>query len=1498
MKAKKGIALLLTLAILCAALPLNALAAVREPSDDFCPRTADGKHVWSNWNVDKLPTCSETGKRSRECRYCRYTQTETLKKEPHNYGSWKVTKEATCSKEGSRQRECRDCGHVDKQTIEKKEHTWGAWTVIREATCSEKGRREHTCRVCGRKEAENVKKLPHAWADWVILTEATDHSSGVRSHVCTLCQTMETENYDPEGTLRRKDKGEDVRLLNSELICYGAMKGRPGDVFNANTEKAVKKVQQAEGFAADGVAWPQTRAVLGHQFGEWETVTEMSDFSAGLRRRTCSRCKYTEKEELYPSPMYRQGDTGDGVAALQQALTDAGYKPGPVDGSFGNKTKKAVQAFQKKNRLKQDGIAWPGVLKMLGVPETGESVSVGDDFLGSSGSVVLKNPTATPPPGGLTGADTAAVSLGPVERSLTVVEKLGDDGSWYTGAIVPIKMRLTLDRFDDYFLTEIKCADGDSYKQENWMFYALSAGQSYDFTYYLSLDPEKLGWKDREVSVRLRSRSAKSEEEEYVTVGPPFTYPTVTLEKPPKKTINDFAAYLYLDVPKDGYAGAAYSGENMEIPFIVDSDGNTRIRDIRLVCEQQMLGETYDTWSMKLGNIDAGDSFPGVAHMPAKRAKDAVSTGYSLKVYLTGMYYNQKGEREDVESQPVTLDYNILEQSWNPAQLNMVYVRNPVKSAYYVNDTVTLTFTVTSDGTEAVRDVSVGLAGSYAADKETLGEPDPVDGGKLMEPGAKATATYTYRIRQEDLEKEAVEIDFEATGTAAASGLPVRSPRATMTLPVTDEPPEEQITLSASAVSPKETYPTGVVIPCRVTMTPHTTQPIKWITIYATGENRRAGSYQTTSFHDFGHGVKGFVCWRSNAPSMTESTETVLDVNIPAYSRKEGVYYASWTAEAELKDGTIVRSNTAYLPMYTDVEKAELSVSHVPGPYPPGSSLMAGLNLKYTGDRQPPRFRAYYRLRYKGDWKPAGIIYMDDEGNGSVRIDLPLNEEDIVNGKWEYLFGAEAIGRTGTLTTDVICEALDVGDPLPVVEEVKVTARIISEPADPEKGWQPGEKVLIRAEAAYTGGSVYMMSMIRDAGGQEYKGVAFETAGMADEFEVTLTEDMAEEGYFCTYIFAVYNEGEEEPIRESRMATVWIRLGVPVATENPDDEDDSGETGDGSGEETGENPESGAPAEGDGSSGEEDGENPESGAPAEGEGSPGEEAAENPEESAPSETEPPSGEEKKPEKTSIFHTGLPGPEAESPTESGLSSGVGEKSSGASESVSDVGGWTSDGSDDASNVGGWTSDDSDGASGAGKGTSGKADGTADTDSAPADLPDGDELETLLSGGSTAARSDFQPPQELANSVLEAPSGAKEDYCFGAVTGLTENLTEIEVTFCKKLSDLPGAGKQPLTDLTEAETLWTEALNAEYDALKEAAEIEDDTEEAAALEEARELFGAELETLRAESTQEMVLFRIMLQTAAVCEISHTAEDPLAALLELMTPADEGDGSGEGL
>ena len=61
----------------------------------------------------------------------------------------------------------------------------------------------------------------------------------------------------------------------------------------------------------------------------------------------------------------KQGTSGSSVLALQNALIQLGYDPGPADGSFGSGTTQAVIAFQASAGLKQDGVAGPTTLTAI-----------------------------------------------------------------------------------------------------------------------------------------------------------------------------------------------------------------------------------------------------------------------------------------------------------------------------------------------------------------------------------------------------------------------------------------------------------------------------------------------------------------------------------------------------------------------------------------------------------------------------------------------------------------------------------------------------------------------------------------------------------------------------------------------------------------------------------------------------------------------------------------------------------------------------------------------------------------------------------------------------------------------------------------------------------------------------------------------------------------------------------------------------------------------------
>lgn len=74
---------------------------------------------------------------------------------------------------------------------------------------------------------------------------------------------------------------------------------------------------------------------------------------------------------------YRMGSSGDGVKEIQRRLSEWGYYKGKIDGQFGVLTQDAVIAFQKKHKIKVDGIVGAQTAEKLGVALPSRSGSSG-----------------------------------------------------------------------------------------------------------------------------------------------------------------------------------------------------------------------------------------------------------------------------------------------------------------------------------------------------------------------------------------------------------------------------------------------------------------------------------------------------------------------------------------------------------------------------------------------------------------------------------------------------------------------------------------------------------------------------------------------------------------------------------------------------------------------------------------------------------------------------------------------------------------------------------------------------------------------------------------------------------------------------------------------------------------------------------------------------------------------------------------------------------------
>ena len=303
-------------------------------------------HNWSEWKITKQPTCTAKGEKTRVCSLCGEKETKPVDMLPHTYGNWIVRREATCTAEGEYYRVCKVCGHEETSVIEKKPHTYGSWVVVREPTCTAKGLKVRRCTVCGYEKTKEIDKLPHNYGEWVVTTEATENSSGVEMRVCQDCGRKQSRSFDPQGTLRRGDKGDAVSEIQQLLVEQGYLDKKKADgSFGSGTEKAITKFQKDQGLTPDGVAWPETIRRLHHDYGDWEVVTPLSRFEDGESVRVCSECGYTQRRTVAAEPRFARGDKDDGLKTVQRMLNDLGYDCGKADGSYGGKLERAWESF-------------------------------------------------------------------------------------------------------------------------------------------------------------------------------------------------------------------------------------------------------------------------------------------------------------------------------------------------------------------------------------------------------------------------------------------------------------------------------------------------------------------------------------------------------------------------------------------------------------------------------------------------------------------------------------------------------------------------------------------------------------------------------------------------------------------------------------------------------------------------------------------------------------------------------------------------------------------------------------------------------------------------------------------------------------------------------------------------------------------------------------------------------------------------------------------------
>lgn len=146
-----------------------------------------------------------------------------------------------------------------------------------------------------------------------------------------------------EDILRKGSAGADVAKLQKQLYDLSYKITVDGD-FGKETERIVKQFQKENKLQVTGEVTPALQGFI---------ETKLTKPPA-------------TPEKIITGSFLRKGNSGQAVVLLQKALNKAGAKPKlEEDGVFGDDTLKVVKDYQKKNKLKVDGIAGPQTMEKL-----------------------------------------------------------------------------------------------------------------------------------------------------------------------------------------------------------------------------------------------------------------------------------------------------------------------------------------------------------------------------------------------------------------------------------------------------------------------------------------------------------------------------------------------------------------------------------------------------------------------------------------------------------------------------------------------------------------------------------------------------------------------------------------------------------------------------------------------------------------------------------------------------------------------------------------------------------------------------------------------------------------------------------------------------------------------------------------------------------------------------------------------------------------------------
>ncbi len=234
-------------------------------------------HQFGDFIIDFDSTCTETGKQTKYCENCIWTESATIAAKGH---TWEQTGEvaATCYADGSKSFVCTVCAETKTDAITARPaHNWSDYVVEIAPTCTETGKEVRTCMVeeCGATSDRTIAKKGHQLDEGEVTTAPTCTVDGIRTKSCTR------ENCEYTETVAEPAIGHDM-VLDPENNTYSC------------TENGVEAKKCTRCDYTEAVE----KEATGHNFtGEYYTFSEATCYADGIRTRKCANCDALQHEE-------------------------------------------------------------------------------------------------------------------------------------------------------------------------------------------------------------------------------------------------------------------------------------------------------------------------------------------------------------------------------------------------------------------------------------------------------------------------------------------------------------------------------------------------------------------------------------------------------------------------------------------------------------------------------------------------------------------------------------------------------------------------------------------------------------------------------------------------------------------------------------------------------------------------------------------------------------------------------------------------------------------------------------------------------------------------------------------------------------------------------------------------------------------------------------------------------------------------------------------------